>query len=93
MMNIFAFRATYPHDMMKEADPVGPDNDGLLIKLAAGAGVVVAAWGVHGKHNGRGDQVRKMLGNLHYLRMTKDGNPGHPLYLPSKLKPIAWGAP
>jgi hypothetical protein len=34
--------------------------------------------------------VRKMLPELHYLRLTKDGHPGHPLYLPASLHPIAW---
>lgn len=93
MANLFAFRATDPKDMKRAADPVGPENDHTLRGLAEAAGVVVAAWGAHGTHAGRGAVVRKMLPRLHYLRLTKDGHPGHPLYLPGDLTPIAWGKP
>ena len=90
MTNIFAYRATDPADMLVQDDPVGPENDAYLRRLAAGAGVVVAAWGTHGTHMGRHKAVRAMLPRLHYLRLTKDGHPGHPLYLPAILKPVAW---
>jgi hypothetical protein len=52
MTNLFAFRATYPVVMLAQADPIGPDNDRTLRELAATAGVVVAAWGVHGVRRG-----------------------------------------
>src|SRR5690349_7864679 len=46
MTNLFAYRATLPEDMKKaHIDPVGPDNDATLIRLARGAKIVVAAWG------------------------------------------------
>lgn len=93
MTNLFAWRATDPADMKAAADPVGPDNDQHLVQLAQGAGVIVAAWGVHGTHLGR-DEVVKALpgiaGRLHYLRLTKSGHPGHPLYLPASLVPTPW---
>jgi len=87
MTNLFAFRATNPADMLAAVDPVGPDNNAHLVKLAQGAGVIVAAWGTDGTHMGRDNAVRAMVPNLHYLRKTKDGHPGHPLYLPGELKP------
>lgn len=90
MANLFAFRATQPADMKKAADPVGPENDQALLYLAAGAGIVVAAWGAHGTFKGRDQSVRRLLPGLHYLRLTKDGHPGHPLYLPADLKPQRW---
>lgn len=31
-----------------------------------------------------------MLPKLHYLRLTKDGHPGHPLYLPADLRLVEW---
>lgn len=57
MANLFAYRATQPADMLAQDDPVGPENDAHLQKLAAEAGVVVAAWGVHGTHRGRHNVV------------------------------------
>lgn len=90
MTNLFAFRATDPADMKKADDPVGPENDQTLIDLAKAAGVVIAAWGVHGTYRHRHLAVRAMLPNLHYLRLTKDGHPWHPLYLPKTLTPTEW---
>lgn len=92
MTNLFAYRATNPDDMMRASDPVGPRNDAILLERAAAAGVVVAAWGVHGTFGGRDNAVRRMLPRLHYLRLTKNGHPGHPLYLPRTLLPASWGS-
>ena len=92
MTNLFAFRATDPRVMKAATDPVGEDNDWTLQITAETAGVVVAAWGAHGTHMGRADAVRRMLPSLHYLRLTKDGHPGHPLYLPASLRPVPWQA-
>jgi hypothetical protein len=90
MANLFAYRATDPADMLDVLDPVGPTNDACLRRMASKARLVVAAWGTHGTHLGRDAQVRAMLPRLHYLRLTKDGHPGHPLYLPGHLTPTLW---
>ena len=92
MTNLFAYRATQPAVMKGALDPVGPHNDAALCELARGAGVVVAAWGAHGVHRGRDKAVRAMLPDLRFLRLTKDGHPGHPLYLPANLQPEFWAA-
>lgn len=88
MTNLFAFRATDPLVMKRRSDAVGPENDHHLLALSKDAGVVVAAWGAHGTHQGRDAEVKLLLPNLHYLRLTRDGHPGHPLYLPKTLVPI-----
>lgn len=90
MTNLFAYRATDPADMMRAAEPVGPENDRLLREMAASAGVVVAAWGTLGVYRNRASDVRRMLPHLSCLRLTKDGHPGHPLYLPQTLRPVSW---
>ena len=90
MVNLFAFRATLPAQMKNAADPVGPLNDARLLEVALSASLTVAAWGAHGAYLGRGAQVRALLPRLHYLRLTKAGHPGHPLYLPAGLKPQPW---
>ena len=92
MTNLFAFRARSPEVMKAAKDPIGPDNDRTLADMAECAGVIVAAWGVHGIHLNRDKEVRKILPHLHYLRLTKEGFPGHPLFLPKELKPVQWKA-
>jgi hypothetical protein len=90
MTNIFAFRATDPRVMFAAPDPIGAENDHYLVECAKGAGIVVAAWGAHGAYMNRGAAVAQLLPDLHYLRLTKGGFPGHPLYLPSRLVPTPW---
>jgi hypothetical protein len=93
MTNLFAFRATRPEDLKSAAGPVGLENDHFLLRHAARAGIVVAAWGNHGAHLGRGAQVRALLPHLHCLRRTGTGHPAHPLYLPKTLRPVPWVDP
>jgi hypothetical protein len=92
MLNLFAYRATDPNEMRLAEDPVGPLNNKTL-REARFADVTVAAWGTHGAHRGRDAQALAMLPRLHYLRLTKDGHPGHPLYLPANLRPVEWVTP
>jgi len=102
MTNLFAFRATEPAKMKAAADPIGPENDFHLMRLAKDAGVIVAAWGAHGTYRGRATEMMAMLRSLqapgtegkrlHCLRLTKDGHPGHPLYLPKTLTPVLMGS-
>ena len=60
------------------------------MKLAKNADVVIAAWGVHGSFLKRDREVQNMVKPLHFLRLTKSGYPGHPLYLPKTLIPQIW---
>ena len=88
MANLFAYRATKPAIMMAAENPVGEANDEWLLNLASGAGVVVAAWGNDGGHLSRSQSVRRLLPNLHYLKLNRSGEPAHPLYLRSGLQPL-----
>lgn len=90
MTNLFAYRATDPAEMRRAVDPVGPDNNDWLRDAGSLASVIVAAWGCHGRHHGRDLVVRQMFPQLTYLRLTKDGHPAHPLYLPKTLMPRPW---
>lgn len=90
MSNIFAYRATLPKDMKAHPEPIGADNDEWLKRLARNAGIVVCAWGKNGKHLQRDNTVLEILqpiADLHYLKLTNDGMPYHPLYLPASLMP------
>jgi hypothetical protein len=89
--NIFALRSTDPQALYDVLDPVGPGNDKALLTAAAAADLVVVAWGTHAVLGQRGAQVLSLLRSAgarpHYLRMTKSGHPGHPLYLPASCTP------
>lgn len=87
MTNIFALRSTDPNGLTRIKDPVGPRNDYWLKRSHAQAGIVIAAWGIWGQLEGRGDHVRDLLPDLKCLGTTKAGNPRHPLYLRGDLKP------
>lgn len=96
MLNLFAFRATKPRDMFNAFDPVGPLNDEFLISNSnySRTGIVVAAWGTYGSFMNREKAVKQLIQPLHCLSITKDGHPGHPLYLKKDLKPVLFsGAP
>jgi len=91
MANIFSFRATDPKEMKAASEPIGQDNDRKLKCAANWAGVIVAAWGNHGEHLNRAEQVEQMLaGRLSCLTVTGGGHPGHPLYLKKDLKPVEY---
>jgi len=82
MTNLFAYRATDPAVMKAEQFPIGGDeNDLALRSLSESAGIVIAAWGVHGTHMERDAAVKKLVPNLQCLGTTKEGHPRHPLYL------------
>jgi hypothetical protein len=100
IVNLFAVRSPQPTVMMSHPHPVGEHNDRLLDLVAdrlPGA-LWIAGWGAHGAHQGRAAAVRAALAGrvrLHHLGpLTKDGQPGHPLYLPAtaplnQLEPTA----
>jgi hypothetical protein len=85
--NLFAYRATKPTDMLRVKDAIGKDNNKWLKKLSKAAGLRVVAWGNHGKHFNRSQEVQEFLKDLHYLKLNRSGEPSHPLYLKSTLKP------
>lgn len=88
MLNLFAYRATDPKTMMRQVDPVGPENDRFIQEVCSRASLVVAAWGNHGLHLSRSRQVLTVLPpKLHAIRLTQKWQPAHPLYLRQDLLP------
>lgn len=92
--NIFAYRATDPKVMRAVDDPVGPENDAAILDGCNWAAAVVAAWGTHGAHRGRGPEVAAMLtrGGVEPLTLglSKHGHPKHPLYISYATQPTRW---
>lgn len=68
------------------------NNDRWLIHAMRHSKVVVCGWGdkANPELAKRAVTVAHALGPLSALRVTKQGNPQHPLYLPGNLKPIVW---
>jgi hypothetical protein len=95
--NIFAWRDTDPFQMRKVPEPVGPDNDDTIRDGVAWADQIIAAWGTHGAHRNRGQQVAEMLFSngdpVHCLGLSKQGHPKHPLYISYSQKPVLWQRP
>lgn len=92
--NIFAYRSTDPkklYDCTEFMDPIGPDNNEYIQKIAKQASLVICAWGVHGELMDRGRQVVEMLTasevELYCLGVTKGNHPRHPLYVKGTTKP------
>ena len=91
-VNLFAFRSPSPKVMKQAPDPIGPTNDIHIRGAAKLAHLTVAAWGIDGDHRGRDLEVLELLKDipLYSLSVTKDGSPGHPLYLKKELRPVLW---
>lgn len=92
--NIFAWRDTDPRGMKAANDPVGPENDHAILKASAEADQIIAAWGTHGAHLGRGPAVEALLRDLgkplFHLGLSKAGHPKHPLYIAYTQQPEPW---
>ena len=86
VVNLYALRSTDPRQLWAARDPVGGGNDCAIADEASRADLIVAAWGEHGRRNGRGFAVFRILqefGEVCALGFTASGQPKHPLYLPA----------
>lgn len=86
-VNLFSFRATDPKEMMNATEPIGIDNDNYLKSVFQKVEKVVCCWGELGTYKDRGNEVLKLINNPYYLKMNKNGQPAHPLYLRGDLLP------
>lgn len=92
VVNLFALRSRNPAALRGDRDrAVGPNNDDMIRSAVLASSTVVCAWGVHGHLYGRDHEVRRLIQSTgivpNALSLTKDGAPGHPLYVPKSTKP------
>lgn len=95
VLNLFAFRATDPKQLKGIDDPIGKENDEWIVKVtdeimgAKEPGRIVYAWGTHGAHLHRDEEVRKLLDRHKPLCIgrNRDGSPKHPLYTAASTPP------
>lgn len=94
VVNLFALRSTDPNALLDVyRDPVPwPQNNQYILESAYRAGRIVVAWGAHKAIRARDKQVTALLSihgfDLYCLRLTKSGQPWHPLYVPDAQTPV-----
>lgn len=89
VINLFAFRATDPKELLTEKDPIGTENYKWLSECDAYDYIV--AWGSNKfaiewlKYN-----AVRLPSKMYCLGINKDGSPKHPLYVSSKTELREW---
>lgn len=81
--NLFAIRSKDPAVLYEAKDPIGPENDVHLAKMAQEASLIVAAWGNNGGYRNRSEEVSALFTQMKCLGVNKTGEPKHPLYVAS----------
>ncbi len=104
VVNLFAFRSPYPSELRQRARGLRGDdaiNTNAILAACAGAQMIVASWGNHGRMDNRDLIIRSALRSngfkLHHFGLTADGHPKHPLArgrhrIPAGMAPIAMEA-
>jgi len=92
MVNLFAFRARDPWQMLHHNLPVGPENDDWITLAADHCELILVAWGNPGKHMKRDrivlDLLRGRGRELYHLGLNLNKTPKHPLYRKDDTQPI-----
>lgn len=94
--NSAAYRATDQGRLAEVDDPVGPDNAEHLRAMAREASMILVGYGLPKVKAARmfGPRAVAPLASegyrLHVLALSKDGTPGHPLFLAGSLRPQPW---
>jgi hypothetical protein len=92
--NLFALRSTDPEQLVDHPDPVGPDNDQWVERLATAADLCMVAWGAHPEAEKRAaaalERIRACAMEPHCLGITQEGHPRHPLYVKGTAEPVAY---
>jgi hypothetical protein len=95
VVNLFAYRATDPEELVGVEDPVGPENGHWVRQACHQAPLIIAAWGAIKKQLlGAARAIFGIIGKEGYvlkcLGKTKNGMPRHPLYLRDDSKLLGW---
>lgn len=93
VVNLYAMRATNPKHLLKEHDPVGPDNWRYIRSAIDESDTVIAAWGAFSL--GVPPDIQQVLKKARTwcLGKTKDGHPKHPLYVKTITERVSFNDP
>jgi hypothetical protein len=86
LINLFAARSTDPKALRDFADPIGIGNNTVLKKHARDSSIKIAMWGNNGTYLRRDAYARELFADLYCLRITKQNQPSHVLYLPKEIE-------
>lgn len=92
ILNLFSIRSTDPRGVIKDEDPIGPDNDHWILESLRDAEELILAWGCNQHMSSPTLKIRPktVIDNikstypsmpLKCLGTRKDGSPRHPLML------------
>ena len=95
VVNLFAIRGSKPSIIKEVSNPVGELNRYYVKRIArhisAMGGVFICGWGNHGTYNDQDLRTLKWVTSEGVrpkcLKISKNGNPCHPLYLSKDLAP------
>lgn len=89
VVNLYAYRATNPKELMSAADPVGSENDAIIWSTALSADSIWVAWGAFLMVARRRDAVLELLKDreLWCLGRAAGGEPRHPLFVGRDVVP------
>ena len=93
IVNLYAFRATLPRDLLAAPDPVGPRNAAALRDAARWSGRVICGWGAHAcpaRASEAAALMRQAGAALFHLGVTRGGQPRHPLYVAYAVQARPW---
>lgn len=88
MMNLFAWVTPYPEELKKSSDPIG-DNDEWLLLAASKCDKIVFAWGSFPEAADRSKAIVDRFTGF-ALAINKDGSPRHPLYVKSDTELVSF---
>jgi len=102
VVNLFAWRATNPKELLEAGSPIGPRNDDIIDGAKYRCDLTVCAWGAHaaahrhynGSMSSRAKEVQSRLRTnvpvIYCLGTTKAGDPKHPLYIKTGTPPVVY---
>lgn len=108
VVNLFAWRATDPDELLRTRAAIGLYNMLAIESAVAASDLVVCGWGSHRAASVEAQHIlgiatpkaplftfaREAIGaKAHHLGLTKDDHPRHPLYLRGDVKPQPWTLP
>lgn len=96
VVNLFAYRATDPDELLECDDPVGLINENVTRAAANRCDLVICAWGSHVMGMTRKSETFRILKDrkipIYCFGKNKDGSPKHPLYLRSETALVPYDA-